>query len=134
MRKTRQETVNEFKDAFLEGRSDAFKAKFESRDLSHQYINIMSWRRRQEEGPSPRKIAAEEKGQMDFIKSLRKLRKALEKGYTLSDVEIRKAGKELNFMREALSNYANIQRDLQIKALEQKGREIAEQLAALKGE
>lgn len=138
MKRPRLETVNEFRDAFLEGRSADFIAKFNERDLNHQYVNIMSWIRRNNAKAKAETPVVEKKevvgGGQKYLSQLRKMRRNLEKGLVLTDLEIRKVGKELNYMREALTNYTKIQRELKIKALEQESQKIADQIAALMAE
>lgn len=114
---------------YLNGRSEKFIANYEARDMDHKYLSIMAWKRRQKEAPANREDAGSE-----LLKSLRRLRKALENGVVLNENEIKKVGKELNYMREALTNYNDIQRQRAIEALERESQRIAEKLAALRGE
>lgn len=127
MRKSKQESIDELLPAYFAGRSESFKEKFYARDLEHQYMSIMAWRRR-----SKTPVVAPKEAGVVLLKDLKKVRRGLELGAELSELEIKKLGRELNLIREALSNYDEIRRQREIEDLEREYEKIAQRLNSLR--
>lgn len=129
MRKSKQESIDELLPIYFANRSEKFKEKFYSRDLEHQYMSIMAWRRRTYKGEE---VPTAKGGSNDLLKGLRKVRKGVEAGLELSEADIKKLGRELNLIREALSNYDDIRRQREIETLEREYQKIGDRLNMLR--
>lgn len=98
---TRQETVEKYKDAFLEGRTDEQRAQFQAKDVNKQYASIKQWMRK-----CNLKEPANDSGKLSAIlKMVRTVHKTIEKTPTLSDKDLERIHNELNQVTELLNAY-----------------------------
>lgn len=108
MRQPREVTVKELSPLFLEGKSDEYKAAFEAKPLDKRYTTIMNWKRKNEKLTGEPVTVKTDSPAKDIIKQLRKIRKTIELGAEMNESEISKIGREMNVVRETLTNYARI--------------------------
>ncbi len=98
---TRQETVEKYKDAFLEGRTDEQRAQFQAKDINKQYASIKQWMRKgnvKEPEKDSIKLPA-------ILKMVRSIQKTIEQTPTLSDKDLERIHNEINLVSEVLNTY-----------------------------
>lgn len=71
----KSETISIYKEAYLEGKDENERRRFEERDEARQYAAIMSWKRRQDIASADKE--ASPNGVMEAIKKARRLLLAL---------------------------------------------------------
>lgn len=98
---TRQETVEKYQEAFLEGRTDEQRAQFQAKDVNKQYASIKQWMRK-----SNLKEPTNDTGKLSAIlKMIRSMHKSIEKTPTLSDKDLERIHAELDTIKELLGDY-----------------------------
>ena len=99
---TRQETVEKYQDAFLEGRTDEQRAQFQAKDVNKQYASIKQWMRKR----NLKEPVATDSGKLTAIlKLVRSAHKSIEKTSSLSDKDLERIQAELDTVKELLNTY-----------------------------
>lgn len=141
-RKTIEESIKEIYPLYAEGRSQKQLEAFLAKDVKHQYLSLKAWERRNvtktEGGESPASKPEVESTTVasstsnPLVKMLRKVRRAIENGTELNDREISRIGRELNYMREALTNYSRLRTEQEIEKLRRESERIAKRMETLR--
>ena len=122
------DTVNKYKEEFLEGKSAEKVARFLEKDVDKQYASIMQWRLKQ------RRAQNTPKSTKDIVEGLRKMNAMIQNAPELTNQDVQAIADELTTLNDTLNNYAVRQRERMIQELEAQRRQLDARLAALRPE
>lgn len=117
MRRSKNETIAEFRDDFLAGKSDDYKAKFDSRTEDQQYAAIANWKRNAKNlGDASKDLAKVTAANvMAYLKDAHKKLVNLE---TLTPKETQKINDMLDKFKGAVDNFALLKKQQYLKSLQ----------------
>lgn len=121
MKKT--ETIAFYREAFLEGKDEEARRRFDEKDVDKQYASIISWKRR-------RNIAAEDDSEPSVPVILEMVKKARRHINILENLSQRDSDKLLQAINELFDDVANfhrIRKEKLIRDLEAEKEKIARQ-------
>lgn len=125
-RTKRQDTVNKYLEAYLEGKSQAKREEFLSKPFDKQYACIMAWKNRY--GNVAKKLGV---SPADVIKHTRSIAELIEMAENFSDKELKKMHEALDAAKEKLNGYQEIVKKRKLRELERERENIQRQIDAL---
>jgi hypothetical protein len=132
MRTTREETIRQYADQYLQGKSEAQRQDFYSKPVERQYANIMAWKRRAEK----RREASEEMSLdvADVIKHARSLTSLIDLTGNMTQDEMRQMHEAVDAAKHALDNYYRVRNTRELQALKRQQEEIQRRIDQLRYE
>lgn len=122
----KQETVDKYKEQFLEGRSEEARARFLSKDIDKQYISIMGWRRR-----NKMKKEKDTPSASNIILELRSVRKNIV-NVDLTPKDAERILREIDALKGSVENYEKLVAEKELHRLEADRRKMSEMIEALR--
>lgn len=121
------DTVAQYIDEFLKGKSEEAQERFRAKDITKQYGSIMQWRSKLRKSQQPLSPGAE------LLADLRNAKSKISKAPNLTAQETRLIYSEIDALRHALAVYEEEQKTRRIKELEAQKEAIAAELQRLRG-
>ena len=126
MRKSRSETIAEYRDAFLSEKSDEYKAKFEQKNEDQQYAAINHWLK------SAKDLGEATKGLVKataatVLGHLKDAQKKLLKLETLTHKETQKIQELLDKLKNSINDFDRIKKQQLIEVLKSEKKKLAKQ-------
>lgn len=121
MKKT--ETIALYRDAFLEGKDEETRRKFDEKDINKQYSSIIAWRRR-------RNISSDDDEQPSAalaLELLKKAKKVINDLDSLSPRDSEKLWDAANEVADDVNNFDRIKKSRLIKELESEKEKLQRQ-------
>ena len=126
MRKTKSETIAEFRDEFLSGKSDEYKKKFDQKTLDQQYAAIANWKRNAMSlGEATKNLAKVTANTV--ISYLKDAHKKLQKLETLSPKEAEKIQQHLDHVKATIDNFDRVKKEQYLAYLKQEKEKLQKQ-------
>ena len=126
IRKPKSETVAEFRDEFLAGKSEEYKEKFNQKSLDQQYAAIANWKNSAKNLGNATKDLAKVTAST-VISYLKDAHKKLQKLETLSPKETEKIHNMLNTVKDTVENFTTLKKQQLIKELQDEKVRLAKQ-------
>ena len=126
IRKPKSETVAEFRDEFLAGKSEEYKEKFNQKSLDQQYSAIANWKNSAKNLGNATKDLAKVTAST-VISYLKDAHKKLQKLETLSPKETEKIHNMLNTVKDTVENFTPLKKQQLIKELQDEKVRLAKQ-------
>ena len=126
IRKPKSETVAEFRDEFLAGKSEEYKEKFNQKSLDQQYSAIANWKNSAKNLGNATKDLAKVTAST-VISYLKDAHKKLQKLETLSPKETEKIHNMLNTVKDTVENFTTLKKQQLIKELQDEKVRLAKQ-------
>lgn len=124
MRRSKSETIAEYRDKFLSGKSEDYVNKFNQKNENQQYIAIANWKRQA-------KALGEATGDLakvtmaNVVTSLKEAQKHLVKMTELSPKQAAKVQSLLDSVRTTIDNFDIIKKQQLLAALQKEKEELA---------
>lgn len=126
MRRTKGETIAEYRDLFLEGKSDDYKNKFNEKSEDQQYAAIANWKRNAKNLGAATKDLAKVTA-ATVVGYLKDAHKKLVKLETLTPKEAQKIQNVLDAVKGAIDNFDKIKKQQLIEVLKSEKEKLARQ-------
>ncbi|MDE6576678.1 MAG: hypothetical protein K2K58_00700 [Muribaculaceae bacterium] len=126
MKKT--ETIALYKEAFLAGKPDEVRRRFEEKDIEKQYSSIIAWKRRQHKGAP---IQQDAFTPASILETLRKIKSAVPDLPSLSQGETESLLGVLGEITSDIHNFERIKKGQLLSKLESEQAEINRQRESL---
>ncbi len=134
----REATINQYKEEYLQGKTEEKRLEFMSKPVDKQYAAIMSWKYRKDEKKGGRRRGKQSdiKGltSSEVIKHIQSLPDLINMIERLPDADFDVMYAGLDAAREALQNYHRNRQAREIAALEQERDAIQRRIDALRSE
>lgn len=130
MRNTREDTVRQYAEEYLAGRSEEQRQEFFSKPMARQYSNIMAWRRRIEKRQTP----VEAVDVPAVIKHAQALPQLIDMTLTMNEQEMQAMHAAVDAAKEALNSYYRVRNTRELLALKQQQEEIQRRIDQLRYE
>ena len=130
MRSTREDSIRQYADAYLSGRSEEQRKEFFEKPIGRQYSNIMAWKRRQEkrnEKPEAIDVAA-------VIKYAQALAGMIDNTVTMNENEMSAMNAAVDAAKDVLNNYYRVRNTRELKQLKRQQEEIQRRIDQLRYE
>lgn len=131
MRTTREETIRQYADEYLAGRSEEQRQEFFNKPIDRQYSNIMAWRRRNEKRQAP---AVEAMDVAAVIKHAQALSTLIDLTETLTEAEMLALREAVDAASATLDSYYRVRNTRELQALKQQQEEIQRRIDQLRYE
>ncbi|MCH5229546.1 MAG: hypothetical protein J1F12_06075 [Muribaculaceae bacterium] len=126
MRRTKSETIAEFRDEFLSGKSEDYKNKFNEKSEDQQYAAIANWKRNAKNFADASKDLAKVTAS-NVIAYLKDAHKKLTKLETLTPKEAQKIQDVLDAVKGSIDNFDRIKKEQLLKVLISEKERLARQ-------
>lgn len=126
MRRTKSETIAEYRDEFLAGKSEEYKNKFDQKNENQQYVAIANWKRNAKNlVDSTKDLATVTAGTV--VSYLKDAHKNLKKMATLTPKEAQKMQDLLDQFRTAIDNFDRMKKEQLLQTLKAEKEKIEKQ-------
>lgn len=115
MRQSKAETIEKYRDTFLEGKSDAFIQKFNEKDELKQYISIMNWKSRNKMKNDI--DTAEKNSHVEIINLLKEANKRIKNLDDLSTKDSMKIQIAIDNLKSTIDNFNRIKLQKKLQSL-----------------
>ena len=132
MRTSREDTIRQYAEEYLAGRSDEQRQEFFSKPIARQYSNIMAWRRRND-----KRQAAQEPEALSVaavITHALALPRLIDLTVTMSAQEMQEMQEAADAIKQTLNNYYRVRNTRELQALKQRQEEIQRRIDQLRYE
>lgn len=124
MRRTKSETIAEYRDEFLSGKSEKYINKFNEKTEQQQYIAIANWKRQMKAlGEATTDLA--KTTMTTVVSNLRNAHKNLVKLTELSPKQAAKVQSLLDNVKDAIDNFDLIKKQQLLASLEKEKEDLA---------
>lgn len=130
MRSTREETIRQYAEQYLEGRTEEQRREFYERPMARQYSNIMAWKRRRER-KNPTVEALEVAAVLKHAQSLAEM---IDMTDTMTEVEMQAMHAAVDTAKETLNNYYRVRNTRELQLLKRQQEEIQRRIDQLRSE
>lgn len=130
MRSTREETIRQYAEQYLEGRTEEQRREFYERPMARQYSNIMAWKRRRER-KNPTVEALEVAAVLKHAQSLAEM---IDMTETMTEVEMQAMHAAVDTAKETLNNYYRVRNTRELQLLKRQQEEIQRRIDQLRSE
>lgn len=130
MRNKREDTISQYAEEYLAGRTEDQRREFYERPIGRQYSNIMAWKRRQEkrnEAPEPVDVAA-------VLKHARALSSLIDMTTTMTEQEMQAMHAAVDAAKDTLNNYYRVRNTRELKELKRQQEELQRRIDQLRAE
>lgn len=126
MRRTRSETVAEYRDAFLADKPENYRNEFNNKTLDQQYAAIANWKRNVKNlGQATKDLA--KVSAATVISYLKDAHKKLTKLETLTPKEAEKIQNMVDAVKNAIDNFDRIKKEQLLNVLKAEKEKLAKQ-------
>lgn len=126
MRRSKSETIAEFRDQFLEGKSDDYRNKFNEKNENQQYAAIANWKRNAKNlGVATKDLA--KVTATSVVAYLKDAHKKLVKLEELTPKEAQKIVDMLDMVKGAVDNFDRIKKQQLLQVLKNEKDKLAQQ-------
>lgn len=126
MRKSKSETIAEFRDEFLANKSEEYRNKFNEKNLDQQYAAIANWKRNAKNlGQATKDLAKVTAGTV--VSYLKDAHKKLQKLETLTPKEAQKIVNALDAVRGSIDNFERMKKQQLLDVLKNEKVRLAKQ-------
>lgn len=126
MKRTIGDTISEYRDEFLAGKSEAYKEKFEQKNEKQQYAAIQNWKRNAKNLAESTKDLAKVTANT-VVSYLKDAHKKLQKLETLSPKEAEKLQGLLDSVRSTIDNFDRMKKEQYLAYLNQEKLKLQKQ-------
>lgn len=130
MRSTREETIRQYAEQYLEGRTEEQRREFYERPMARQYSNIMAWKRRRER-KNPTVEALEVAAVLKHAQSLAEM---IDMTDTMTEAEMQAMHAAVDTAKETLNNYYRVRNTRELQLLKRQQEEIQRRIDQLRSE
>lgn len=130
MRSTREETIRQYAEQYLEGRTEEQRREFYERPMARQYSNIMAWKRRQEKKNPP----VEALDVASVLKHAQSLASLIDMTDTMTAEEMQAMHAAVDAAKETLNNYYRVRNTRELQELKRQQEEIQRRIDQLRYE
>lgn len=130
MRSTREETIRQYAEQYLEGRTEEQRREFYERPMARQYSNIMAWKRRRER-KNPTVEALEVAAVLKHAQSLAEM---IDMTETMTEAEMQAMHAAVDTAKETLNNYYRVRNTRELHLLKRQQEEIQRRIDQLRSE
>lgn len=130
MRSTREETIRQYAEQYLEGRTEEQRREFYERPMARQYSNIMAWKRRRER-KNPTVEALEV---ATVLKHAQSLAEMIDMTETMTEAEMQAMHAAVDAAKETLNNYYRVRNTRELQLLKRRQEEIQRRIDQLRSE
>lgn len=130
MRSTREETIRQYAEQYLEGRTEEQRREFYERPMARQYSNIMAWKRRRER-KNPTIEALEVAAVLKHAQSLAEM---IDMTDTMTEAEMQAMHAAVDTAKETLNNYYRVRNTRELQLLKRQQEEIQRRIDQLRSE
>lgn len=130
MRSTREETIRQYAEQYLEGRTEEQRREFYERPMARQYSNIMAWKRRRER-KNPTVEALEV---ATVLKHAQSLAEMIDMTETMTEAEMQAMHAAVDAAKETLNNYYRVRNTRELQLLKRQQEEIQRRIDQLRSE
>lgn len=130
MRSTREETIRQYAEQYLEGRTEEQRREFYERPMARQYSNIMAWKRRRER-KNPTIEALEVAAVLKHAQSLAEM---IDMTDTMTEAEMQAMHAAVDTAKETLNNYYRVRNTRELQLLKRRQEEIQRRIDQLRSE
>lgn len=130
MRSTREETIRQYAEQYLEGRTEEQRREFYERPMARQYSNIMAWKRRRER-KNPTIEALEVAAVLKHAQSLAEM---IDMTETMTEAEMQAMHAAVDAAKETLNNYYRVRNTRELQLLKRQQEEIQRRIDQLRSE
>lgn len=130
MRSTREETIRQYAEQYLEGRTEEQRREFYERPMARQYSNIMAWKRRRER-KNPTVEALEVAAVLKHAQSLAEM---IDMTETMTEAEMQAMHAAVDAAKETLNNYYRVRNTRELQLLKRQQEEIQRRIDQLRSE
>lgn len=130
MRSTREETIRQYAEQYLEGRTEEQRREFYERPMARQYSNIMAWKRRRER-KNPTVEALEVAAVLKHAQSLAEM---IDMTETMTEAEMQAMHAAVDTAKETLNNYYRVRNTRELQLLKRQQEEIQRRIDQLRSE
>lgn len=130
MRSTREETIRQYAEQYLEGRTEEQRREFYERPMARQYSNIMAWKRRRER-KNPTIEALEVAAVLKHAQSLAEM---IDMTETMTEAEMQAMHAAVDTAKETLNNYYRVRNTRELQLLKRQQEEIQRRIDQLRSE
>lgn len=130
MRSTREETIRQYAEQYLEGRTEEQRREFYERPMARQYSNIMAWKRRRER-KNPTVEALEVAAVLKHAQSLAEM---IDMTETMTEAEMQAMHAAVDAAKETLNNYYRVRKTRELQLLKRQQEEIQRRIDQLRSE
>lgn len=130
MRTTREETIRQFAEEYLAGRSEEQRREFYEKPVARQYSNIMAWKRRQDkknEKPEALDVAT-------VLKHAQALAPLIDMTETMTEQQMQAMHAAVDAAKETLNNYYRVRNTRELAELKRQQEEIQRRIDQLRYE
>ena len=130
MRTKREETIRQYAEEYLAGRSEEQRREFYEKPVAQQYSNIMAWKRRQDkrnEAPEPVDVSA-------VLKHAQALPTLIDMTTNMTEQEMQAMQAAVDAAKETLNNYYRVRNTRELKELKRQQEEIQRRIDQLRYE
>ncbi|MDE7081376.1 MAG: hypothetical protein K2O78_06985 [Muribaculaceae bacterium] len=133
MRTSREETIRQYAEEYLAGRSEEQRQEFFSKPIARQYSNIMAWRRRNDKRQAA-PADAEALSVAAVIKHAQTLPQLIDMTVTMSAQEMQAMQEAADAIKRTLDNYYRVRNTRELQALKQQQEAIQRRIDQLRYE
>lgn len=130
MRSTREKTIRQYAEQYLEGRTEEQRREFYERPMARQYSNIMAWKRRRER-KNPTVEALEVAAVLKHAQSLAEM---IDMTETMTEAEMQAMHAAVDTAKETLNNYYRVRNTRELQLLKRQQEEIQRRIDQLRSE